>query len=1294
MFGDCISPNGSLQLILKGTSEYRKNLTWAFGVAFANLVIRKRRGIYWQSIQERQFPDGPDFEGRDVQNNYIVWEAKGTTAASPNQQLTKARQQLENPNVPNGARKYALVLHAPQNQVAKMVVADPPLSSSSPDWIEAAMAHFGRLARWSGFELVNGKLFAESDQVKIREEVNAHGTEYITPFGTVFLGLSAEVMAKITAGDWESLATHNREDSLEEVGSLRSLASHHGDGFVLIHTDCLHEGSPTIIGDPEVVNPSHDSPGSSGVCRGGDSGSGGVVMSDVGKPERATQNRVIALFRDELKYRYLGDWTYEGGNSNIDEELLMAYLTKSGYTPAEVKRAVYKLFTEANNKSRSLYANNQAVYSLLRYGVSVKTEAGKDTETVHLINWDSPEQNDFAIAEEVTLDGDHERRPDIVLYVNGIAVGVLELKNSRVSIGDGIRQSLSNQRPEFHEWFFSTVQFIFAGNDSEGLQYGTTGTPEKYFLKWKEDEGDNSRFKLDKYLLKMCRKDRLIELMHDFVLFDGGVKKVPRVHQYFGIKAAQAHVKRRQGGIIWHTQGSGKSIIMVLLARWILENNPNARVAIITDRDELDKQIRDVFTAAGETIYRTSSGRDLMSQLGQAKPRLLCSLIHKFGRRDVADFDAFIKDLKAQPTQTVGEVWVFVDECHRTQSGKLHKVMSAMLPNATFIGFTGTPLLKKDKQTTLEVFGGYIHTYKFNEAVDDEVVLDLVYEARDIDQRLGSQAKIDAWFEAKTRGLNDWQKDELKKQWGTMQKVLSSRSRMERVVNDIVFDFSVKPRLSSERGNAILVTSSIYEACKYFTLFQKTPLKGKCAVVTSYNPQTQDVTKEETGANTETEKQFIYSTYTELLKAVVAQPAKTKTETYEDTVKAQFIKEPASMKLLIVVDKLLTGFDAPPCTYLYIDKSMQDHGLFQAICRTNRLDGEDKDFGYIVDYKDLFKKVENAIAVYTSELDRSAGGADPEVFLQDRLKKGREQLDNALEALALLCEPVEPPKGELEHMHYFCGNTEIPSDLQDREPQRAALYKATATLVRAYANIADELEAAGYESADIARIKRQLEHYLDVREILRRASGETLDLKAYEADMRHLIDTYIEADEPRKISPFDNIGLIELIVKTGIADAIASQLGGLKGNKDAIAETIENNVRSRIIKEHLSDPAYYEKMSALLDEIIALRKAKAIEYEEYLQRIADLVKNMEAGQATDTLERLDTPGKRALYHNLNQNEALALRVHEAVKTNRPDGWRGHQAKENTIKAALLPLLGNDGAEVERVFLIIQAQKEY
>ena len=933
------------------------------------------------------------------------------------------------------------------------------------------------------------------------------------------------------------------------------------------------------------------------------------------------------------------------------------------------------------------------------------------TDTVALIDWQHPEENDFYIAEEVTVFGNKEKRPDIVLYINGIAMAVLELKNSRVSIGDGIRQSLVNQKPEFIGSFFTTVQFVFAGNDSEGLKYGTIGTQEKFFLTWKEDEADNSGYKLDKYLSKICNKQRFIELLYDFVLFDGGIKKLPRVHQYFGVQAAQEHVRRKEGGIIWHTQGSGKSIVMVLLAKWILENNPQARIVVVTDRDELDKQIEGVFKDAGEPIHRSSSGRDLMSQLGQATPRLLCSLLHKFGKKDVDNFEKFIKELESQPSHAVGELFVFVDECHRTQSGKLHRVMKAMMPGAVFIGFTSTPLLKKDKSTSLEVFGKYIHTYKFNEAVEDGVVLDLVYEARDIDQRLSSQQKVDEWFAAKTKGMNAFQQADLKKKWGTMQNVLSSKSRMDKVVADIIFDFSVKPRLSSEKGNAILVASSIFEACRYYALFQNTELKEKCAVVTSYNLQTRDITTEDTGANTETDKEYIYNTYNDLLAGVIASPGKTKTETYEDSVKKQFIEEPANMKLLVVVDKLLTGFDAPSCTYLYIDKSMQDHGLFQAICRVNRLDTDDKDFGFIVDYKDLFKKVENAVAVYTSELDYDDYEAgDCDVLLKERLEIGRERLDNALEGLELLCEDVQAPKDDLDYIHYFCGNTEIPEELKEREVRRTALYKATVSFIRAYANIADELEGAGYSNAEIEHINNRLKHYINLREIIRKASNETIDLKAYEADMRYLLDCYIQADDSVVISPFGDMSLIEIIVKSGIADAIGSLPGGIKGNKEAVAETIENNVRSKIIKDHLLDPAYFEKMSKLLSEIIKRRKEKALEYEEYLKEIAALAKQVAAGQADNTPKELNTPGKRALFNNLvdampghmvadkdiNAHKKalnLVVEINKAVIDVRSDDWRGNHAKEQIVKNAIYQVL-KDVPALDRIYQIIVQQKEY
>ena len=1016
----------------------------------------------------------------------------------------------------------------------------------------------------------------------------------------------------------------------------------------------------------------------------------------VGQIERATQNRVVKLFQEKLGYDYLGNWEDRLNNSNIEESELKKYLTSQGYSEILIARALNKLRSTANNYGESLYSNNKNVYELLRYGVRAKEEVSDNNETIQLIDWEHPENNNFAIAEEVTIQGKHDKRPDIVIYVNGIALGVLELKRSVVSIGDGIRQNIVNQDKEFIESFFSTIQYVFAGNDTEGLRYGTIKTPEKYFLKWKEDEQDDSMLQLDKYLLKMCNKKRFLEVLYDFVIFDGGIKKLPRTHQYFGMKAAQDFIKRREGGIIWHTQGSGKSLMMVWLTKWILENNPKARVVILTDRIELDKQIERVFHDAGEKeIKRTTSGKDLMEQLNNPSPRLLCSLIHKFGARDVDNFNEYIRELESGPSNTIGELFVFVDECHRSESGKMHRAMKAKLKNAVFIGFTGTPLLKKDKQTSNQVFGRYIHTYKFNEAVEDGVILDLIYEARDIDTKLSSEEKVDIWFEAKTKGLNDFQKHELKQKWGTMQQVLSSKSRLEKIVQDIVLDFSTKSRLNSEFGNAILVASSIYEATRYFDMFQTTFLKSKCALITSYNPATRDITTEGTGDNTETGKEYVYKIYSELLVNISPEPNKSKSETYEDKAKALFIKEPSNMKLLVVVDKLLVGFDAPPCTYLYIDKKMQDHGLFQAICRVNRLDSEDKDFGYIVDYKDLFEKLEGAYSVYASELDNSEnlGKEDIDILLQDRLIKGKERLDDALEAITLVCEPVAPPKDNLAYIHYFCGNPENPQDLKDNETKRTVLYKQTVNLIRSYANIADEMSEAGYSEDQVADIKNNVDKYLKLREEIRMASGEKLDLKTYEADMRHLIDTYIQAEDSRRIDPFGEQSLLDIMVNSGMADVIKTLPDGIRSSKEAVAETIENNVRVKIIKDHLIDPAYFEEMSKLLSEVVRERKAKAVSYEEYLKKIASLAGRVIHSTGGDLPEEIETNAQRALYNNLDKNKKLAISVDSAIKSSRCAEWRGNIPAENLIKKAMFKVL-TDESEVLRIFQIVKQQNDY
>ena len=731
-------------------------------------------------------------------------------------------------------------------------------------------------------------------------------------------------------------------------------------------------------------------------------------MSPVGDIERITQDRVIALFTkpDGLGYTYLGNWHDRPDNSNIEECLLSNYLQGNGYTQTLIKKAIYELKKVAGVQNKNLYGINKDVYTILRYGVKVREDVGENTRTVRLIDWENPQNNHFAIAEEVSIKGENRKRPDIVIYVNGIALGVLELKRSTVSVSEGIRQNLDNQKSMFIMPFFATVQLVMAGNDTEGVRYGVINTPEKYYLKWKE-ESDVTNL-LDRHLLQMCNKARFLELIHDFIVFDAGIKKICRHNQYFGVKALQKRVREREGGIIWHTQGSGKSMIMVWLTKWIRENIQDARVLIITDRDELDKQIEKVFKGVDEQIHRTKSGRDLVDKLNLSLPWLMCSLIHKFGNKEEADYEGFIEDISRYlpcDFSAKGDIFVYVDEFHRTQSGELHKAMKKILPDAMFIGFTGTPLLKADKQRSIEIFGSYIHTYKFDEAVKDNVILDLRYEA-----------------------------------------------------------------------------------CKYYELFQ------------------------------------------------------------------------------------------------------------------------------------------------------SAG------LLSDRLQKAKELLDDALESIRTLCEPVRIPKETIDYIRYFCAeNIEDKEEIKRNEQKRLAFYKQVSHFVRAYAAIANEMEEAGYTSANAENTLKEVRHYEHARAEVKLASADYIDLKAYEPAMRHLIDTYTNAEESKVISAFDDMSLVELIVERG-ENAIEKLPSGIRRNRQAVVETIENNLRKVIHDERPINPRYYENMSQLLDELIAQRWQEALEYEEYLAMIVELTRQIKRPNEIKYPKTLDTRAKRALYDNLDQNEELAMVV--------------------------------------------------
>ena len=409
-------------------------------------------------------------------------------------------------------------------------------------------------------------------------------------------------------------------------------------------------------------------------------------MSTVGQREILTQQRVIEFFRDALGYAYLGHWKDRLDNSNVEKVLLTVWLRRQGHSEKVIAKVLHELGKGAAlGGSKTLYDANREVYGLLRYGVKVRPDVGEQNITVWLIDWLHLGNNDFAIAEEVTVAGENTKRPDLVVYVNGIALGVLELKRSTVSVTAGIRQNLDSQKKEFIRPFYATVQIVMAGNDTEGLRYGVIETPEKYWLRWKEAEahptgGENP---LLRELSQLCSKERLLEIMHDFIVFDAGIKKICRHNQYFGVQAAQSRAQCREGGIIWHTQGSGKSLTMVWLAKWIREHVTDGRVLIITDRTELDEQIEKVFKGVSEAIHRTKSGADLVRVLGATDEWLIGSLIHKFGVSEEDDIDAFIKDIRShlpKDFHAKGEIFVFVDECHRTQSGKLHKAMKALLP--------------------------------------------------------------------------------------------------------------------------------------------------------------------------------------------------------------------------------------------------------------------------------------------------------------------------------------------------------------------------------------------------------------------------------------------------------------------------------------------------------------------------------------------------------------------------------------------------------------------------------------
>lgn len=1034
--------------------------------------------------------------------------------------------------------------------------------------------------------------------------------------------------------------------------------------------------------------------------------------------ERKLQNKVLHWLVDSeqdggLGYTYLGNLE-DIDNTPVKEDLLKKNLEKRGYTKDQISKAVSELVNKTRNQVDRLYQINKEVYSLLRYGRQGIKDDENNRQTVHYIDWNNLDNNDFYVAEEVSVlcfNQKERKRPDIVLYVNGIALAVFELKRSCVSIGEGIRQSLTNQKREYIQNFFSTIQLIFAGNEAEGLKYGTIETPEKYYLKWKEDRKatdelsvkikelhSKDKNKLKNDIISLCHKERLLSIIYDFLIFDGGVKKVARHNQYFANLAARERIKNNEGGIIWNTQGSGKSLIMVWLTKWIIENISDSRVVIITDREELDDQIESLFIDVDEKVTRAKSCANLREILNKNEDAIVCSLIHKYGHNagTQSDIDHYRKELlKDLPPdfKAKGKIIGFIDECHRTNSGKLHEAVKTLMPEAIIIGFTGTPLLKKDKATSLEIFGPYIHTYKFDEGVEDGVVLDLRYEARDVDQDLSSKDKVDLWFENKTKGLTERAKTQLKQRWTSINKLYSSKQRLEKIAADIIFDMDFKPRLKNDRGTAMLVAGSIYEACRYWDIFTSNGF-NKCAIITSYEPSSASVRTATSDLSQEGEEEYKKAIYERMLNGK-------KISEFEKEVKEQFKKEPAKMKLLIVRDKLLTGFDAPSATYLYIDKSMRDHDLFQAICRVNRPDGEDKDYGYIVDYKDLFRNVQLAVADYTSEAFEDFDKEDIEGLIKNRYDEAKSEMVGSMASLKDLLENVNDPKEDVDYIDYFCGDN---SENDEKTSRREILYSLTSSLTRSFANCSDKLVSDyGYSEEQVNKLRSDISNYNKIKEMVKLASNDYIDLKPYEADMRYILDTYIRAEDSTIVSELENMTLVELLLENTTTTPVEALVQGLPGDNNAKAEIIENNLQHEIVKKMSSNEVYYGKLSEMLQKIIEERRIEAMSYEEYLRQVVELAQAiLHPESSSDYPEAIKkSEAKRALFDYLDQDENLAIDVDSAIRQAIRPGWKTNFQKQQNIRLAIYQKLlvygySEDQAteKTNEVFDIAGRQAEY
>lgn len=981
----------------------------------------------------------------------------------------------------------------------------------------------------------------------------------------------------------------------------------------------------------------------------------------------------------KIGYQYLSPEQVNQLRVNLNEVLLRTVLEDKlkelnsyeykgeirKFSDTNIHQAIRDLDEPLTN---GLVKANEAIYETLLHGRSYTEflpDGSKKSFTIQYIDWNHIENNVFHVVEEFEverMDGRGNVRPDIVLFVNGIPFGVIECKRASISVKQGIQQMIRNQNNEYIPQLFKFVQLVMATNKNE-TKYATCYTPERFWSVWKEEDEEWLDFWLDravegrlattqdKNIISLFHPERLLQITKYFTLFDKDVKKVARYQQFFAIKEIIKTIEQRdengnrQSGVIWHTQGSGKSLTMVMLARYILSElyRYNPKVVVVTDRVELDKQIHKTFRHSRLKASRATTGSHLVDLINDNNADIITSLVHKF---DTAS---------KHNTSDSRDIFVLVDESHRTQYGELHLKMKKVFPNACYLGFTGTPLMKKEKNTLIR-FGKLIHKYTIADGVRDKAIVPLLYEGRMVEQSVNQKA-IDRRLEMITRNLNEKQKEEVEKRWSQYEKLASSEQRIYLIAEDINKHFLENYKTQGTQFKAMFATNSKVEAIRYLEAFEEFG-DLNCAVVISPPDQ-----REGQEAVDEESKDKVQRFWKKMMNRYGTP------EKYEDVIKDEFVNGD-ELDLLIVVDKLLTGFDAPRATVLYVDKPMKEHTLLQAIARVNRL-YEGKDYGLIIDYRGLLERLDEAMQMYS--------GAGLENFDPEDLKGAIYDVISIIGSLRQyysdLLQLFAPIKNKNDREEYEVW-------LEDEE-RREEFYNLLSHFGR---NLGIALESEKvYDSLpeeELNKYKKDFRFFQDLRKSVKLRYSDTIDHKEYEAKMQKLMDNYIAAEEVIRVTnPVD-------ILNTKAFEEEIERLGSKRAKADAIRTRLTKSIHTKWDE----NPSFYKKFSERIEEAIKEYRDKRISEAEYLNRMKDIMKDYQSGESTEqyptvikenqnaqafygvTKDILSETKETSASYDTDILGDLALKMDEIIKEHQKVDWHDNLEIHNRIAQELDDLL--------------------